>query len=123
MVNVSVGVTKSMATGRAGETSALEDLPNVGQAIASDLRTLGIRRPAQLRGRDPYALYDHLNRVTGTRHDPCVLDIFIAAVRFVDEGRAKPWWTYTAERKRVIASLARPKASTTTRRSSSFRAA
>jgi hypothetical protein len=79
----------------------LEDLPNVGNAIAADLRSIGIRMPAQLRGRDPYALYDSLNRVTGMRHDPCVLDTFIAVVRFVDGGPAKPWWAFTAERKRA----------------------
>ncbi len=107
MVNVSAGVTKSMATRSPRERSALEDLPNVGRAIAADLRALGIRRPSQLKGRNPYALYQRLNRVTGTRHDPCVLDTFIAAVRFVDGGPAKPWWAYTTERKRVVAARAR----------------
>ena len=83
--------------------SALEDLPNVGRAIAANFRTLGILRPAQLKGRNPYVLYERLNRVTGERHDPCLLDTFIAAVRFVDGGPAKPWWSYTAERKRALA--------------------
>jgi hypothetical protein len=123
MVNVSAGVTKSMANRSARETSALEDLPNVGRKIAADLRTLGIRRPSQLKGSNPYVLYERLNRITGTRHDPCVLDTFIAAVRFVDGGPAKPWWAYTSERKRVVAaradaSRARPDVGTTTRRSS-----
>lgn len=102
MVNVSARVTQSMATRSARESSALEDLPNVGRAIAADLRMLGIRRPLQLKGRNPYALYERLNRVTGTRHDPCVLDTFIAVVRFVDGGPPKPWWAYTTERKRVV---------------------
>lgn len=85
----------------------LEDLPNVGKAIAADLRGIGIRTPAQLRGKDPYALYAKLNRVTGARHDPCVLDTFIAAVRFVEGGPAVPWWTYTEERKRTLVARAR----------------
>ena len=38
----------------------LEDIPNVGPAVAADLRQLGITAPAELRGRDPYALYDDL---------------------------------------------------------------
>ncbi len=80
----------------------LEDLPNVGRAIAADLRRLGIDRPQDLRGRKPLALYRRLNRVTGQRHDPCVLDTFIAVVRFVDGEPAKPWWSYTAERKRML---------------------
>jgi len=80
----------------------LEDLPNVGKSIAADLRELGIRAPAQLKNKDPYALYERLNRLTGARHDPCLLDTFIAAVRFVEGGPVKPWWAYTAERKRAL---------------------
>jgi hypothetical protein len=84
----------------------LEDIPNVGPAIAGDLRQLGIDEPAGLSGRDPYALYDDLCRITGTRHDPCLLDVFIAAVKFMDGGPSKPWWNYTAERKRTLAARA-----------------
>jgi hypothetical protein len=81
----------------------LEDIPNVGPAIAGDLQRLGITSPADLLGRDPYAMYDELCRVTGVRHDPCVLDVFIAAVRFMAGGPKKPWWSFTAERKRALA--------------------
>jgi len=91
----------------AAEAATLEDLPNVGKAIAADLRALGIRQPAQLKRKNPYALYDRLNRVTGLRHDPCLLDTFIAVVRFVEGGPAKPWWAYTAERKRALAARRR----------------
>jgi hypothetical protein len=84
------------------QVKVLEDLPNVGKAVAADLRRLGIRLPRDLAGRDPYALYDALNRATGMRHDPCLLDTFIAVVRFVDGGPARPWWAYTAERKRMV---------------------
>src|SRR4051812_46187013 len=78
----------------------LEQLPNVGPAVAADLRGIGLRAPQDLAGRDPYRMYDDLCRVTGQRHDPCVLDTFIAAVRFMDGEPATPWWKYTAERKR-----------------------
>lgn len=83
--------------------SKLEDLPNVGKSIAGDLRRLGVRTPRELSGRDPYAMYDTLNRKTGVRHDPCLLDTFISVVRFVDGAPARPWWKYTAERKRTLA--------------------
>ena len=33
--------------------STLEDLPNVGRAVAADFRRVGIRAPQDLRGRDP----------------------------------------------------------------------
>lgn len=80
----------------------LEDIPNVGPAVAADLLRLGITSPAKLPGRDPYALYDELCRITGHRHDSCVLDTFIAAVRYMEGAPKKPWWKYTAERKRVM---------------------
>jgi hypothetical protein len=80
----------------------LEDVPNVGPSIAGDLRQLGINTPAELPGRDPYQLYQDLCRITGVRHDPCVLDTFIAAVRFMERAPKKPWWSYTAERKREL---------------------
>jgi hypothetical protein len=84
----------------------LEDLPNVGPAVAGDLRLLGIMRPKQLHGRDPYKLYDRLCRITRQRHDPCLLDTFIAIVRFMEGEPVRPWWYYTVERKRRLATLA-----------------
>jgi hypothetical protein len=84
----------------------LEDIPNVGPAIAADFRKLGIATPAELVGRDPFALYDELCRVTGVRYDPCVLDVFISAVRYMEGAPKRPWWKYTAERKRELAARA-----------------
>ncbi len=94
---------------RAGKSKArsdvarLEDIPNVGPAVAGDLRRLGITSPGDLPGRDPYALYDELCRVTGHRHDPCLLDTFIAAVCYMEGGPKTPWWKFTAQRKRTLA--------------------
>jgi len=78
----------------------LTDLPNIGPAGAADLRLIGINEPAQLAGRDPYAMYAQLCEVTGERHDPCVLDVFISITRFIDGEPARPWWAYSAERQR-----------------------
>ena len=89
--------------GAAQDVATLEDIPNVGPAVAADLRRLGITAPADLLGRDPYALYEDLCGITGQRHDPCLLDTFIAAVRFMAGEPKKPWWKYTAERKRELA--------------------
>ena len=85
------------------QVARLEDIPNVGPAVAGDLRQLGITSPGELPGRDPYALYDELCRITGHRHDPCLLDTFIAAVRYMEGAPKTPWWKYTAERKRETA--------------------
>ena len=85
------------------EITRLEDIPNVGPSIVADLRQLGITTPAEFPGRDPYAMYDELCHITGQRHDPCLLDTFIAAVRDMEGAPKKPWWKYTAERKRELA--------------------
>ena len=75
------------------------DLPNVGPAFARDLKLLGFKTPAALKGKDPLKLYRSLSRKTGTRQDPCVLDTFISITRFMDGDKPKAWWSYTAERK------------------------
>lgn len=77
----------------------LTDLPNVGPAMAADLRRLGILTPAGLVGQDPYEMHGRLCTLTGVRHDPCVLDVFIAITRFMAGEAPRPWWVYTAERK------------------------
>ncbi len=77
----------------------LEQIPNIGPAAAEDLRRLGIEKPHDLCDRDPFEMYQQLCNVTETRHDPCVLDTFMAAVDFMGGAPAAPWWRYTAERK------------------------
>lgn len=81
----------------------LEDIPNIGPRMADRLRKIGIQRPSQLRGKDPRRMYLDLCEKTSSRQDPCVMDIFISAVRFVETGRGRPWWAFTAERKRLLA--------------------
>ena len=81
----------------------LEDIPNVGPSIAANLRLIGVTSPQDLLGKDPYTMYDDLCDTTGVRHDPCVIDVFIAAVRFMAGEPSKPWWKYTPERKRTLA--------------------
>ncbi len=83
----------------ASDARRLEEIPNIGTSIAGDLRAIGIHEPGQLVGRDPYALYEASNRVAGARQDPCLIDCFISAVRFMEGAPPLPWWEYTAERK------------------------
>ncbi|HEY6094716.1 MAG TPA: helix-hairpin-helix domain-containing protein [Gallionellaceae bacterium] len=83
----------------------LQDLPNVGPAVARDLELIGILRPEQLVGADPLHLYQRLCRQRGIRQDPCVLDTFISLTRFMGGEEARPWWAYTAERKRRYGSV------------------
>ncbi len=60
----------------------------------------GSNNRRNLIGRDPHSLYQALCDRTRTRQDPCVLDTFISAVRFMEGAPARPWWSYTAERKK-----------------------
>ncbi|CAN7391593.1 helix-hairpin-helix domain-containing protein [Rhizobacter sp. LjRoot28] len=83
----------------------LEQLPNIGPALADALRRLGIQHPRELRGKDAYALYRELCQVTGHRQDPCVLDTFMAATDFMAGAAPAPWWAYTARRKAAFGSL------------------
>ncbi len=96
---------KMLANGNAPGRTAdalpqrFEDLPNVGAATAGDLRLLGLQHTRDLAGRDPLQLYRELERLTGSRQDPCVLDVFIALTRLLEGDRPHPWRHYTAERK------------------------
>ena len=85
------------------EIRELRDIPNIGVAIERMLFTVGVSEPADLIGRDPYQLYDRLCSVTGKSQDPCVLDVFIAAVAYMEGGPARKWWEFTQERKRQLA--------------------
>jgi Pathogenicity locus len=86
--------------------TSLEQIPNVGPSIAEDLRQIGVRTPRALVGRDPYRLYMSLCKATHERQDPCVLDVFISAVKFMEGRPVQPWWRYTAERKQMVAARA-----------------
>jgi Pathogenicity locus len=89
----------------AAECQVLEQLPNIGPSIAEDLRLIGIRSPRELRGRDPFVLYQQLCAATGCRQDPCVLDTFMAATDFMRGAQAAPWWVYTPQRKALYGAV------------------
>jgi hypothetical protein len=89
----------------AAECEALEQLPNIGPALAADLRSIGIVHPRELARRDAFVLYQALCAKTGKRQDPCVLDTFMAAVDFMRGGAPTPWWRYTAQRKALYGAV------------------
>ncbi|MBP6251761.1 MAG: helix-hairpin-helix domain-containing protein [Rubrivivax sp.] len=89
----------------AADASQLEQLPNIGPSLAADLRLIGIHHPAELARRDAFELYQALQRATGRRQDPCVLDTFMAATDFMRGAPVRRWWAYTAERKRRFGSV------------------
>jgi hypothetical protein len=81
----------------------LEELPGIGPAMAADLRLVGIQHPAQLAGKNGFELYDELCRKTGQRHDPCVIDVFLSVIHFMETGEAQNWWSFSHSRKQQIA--------------------
>jgi len=80
----------------------LEDLPNIGPAMARDLRLLNIKHPQQLIGNNAYHMHSKLCQLTGKVQDPCVIDVFLAAVHFMEGGNSAPWYHFTEERKKYL---------------------
>ena len=85
----------------------LQEIPGIGPSLAADLRSLGVREVAELRGRDPQALYDQLCEKTGQRQDPCVLYTFRCAVYYASESKHDPellkWWNWKDRSPAVVA--------------------
>jgi hypothetical protein len=77
----------------------LRQLPNVGPAVARMLIRLGVERADDLRGQDPERLFQRLCDLDGKRHDPCLLDTFVAVVDHANGAPARPWWYYSRRRK------------------------
>ena len=81
----------------------LTNLPNIGKAIANDRMSLGIQCPSQLAGSDPLETFNELAVVMDYGHDPCVLYTVMSLKYFLDKGQALPWWKFTAEGKKLLA--------------------
>jgi pathogenicity locus Cdd1 protein len=81
----------------------LADLISIGPAMLRDFEQLSIRSVAQLARQNPHRLYTRLNRITGQRQDPCVLDALCAAVAQARNPRLPaeqcPWWYWSRKRK------------------------
>lgn len=75
-------------------------LVSVGPATRADFAVLGLRTVGDLRASQHVALYERLCAATGERHDPCVLDVFQAAIAQVTtHGERRAWWHYSAQRR------------------------
>ena len=92
-----------MRPARTGQPAKLEDIPNIGKSIASDLRAIGILHPQQLAKLEPLAAYFALADRMGHRHDPCVLYTLMAARHFMESGESIPWWKFTEQGKELLA--------------------
>ncbi|WP_332777150.1 helix-hairpin-helix domain-containing protein [Polaromonas sp.] len=89
----------------AASARTLTDIPNIGVSIAADLCAVGVQTPADVKRMNPLAVYEALRDPMGRRHDPCVLDTFLAAKDFMNGGACQPWWNFTAQRKAMLQAL------------------
>lgn len=78
----------------------LLNLMNVGQATYEDFKILGINSIKELACADPDELYIRLQKTTARKHDPCVWDVFAAAIHEARTGTKQQWWLWTPIRKK-----------------------
>jgi hypothetical protein len=76
----------------------LQEIPNVGPAVARRLAELGFDSTESLRGQDPEDLFARTEATRGIAEDPCLLDTYRAVVAFADTGDDRPWHAFSRER-------------------------
>lgn len=83
---------------KANHKDELQRIPGVGPSIAEDLRGIGIKRIADLKGKDPERLYSRSNAKRGLVQDRCLLYVFRCAVYFAETPKPNPkkldWWAW-----------------------------
>ncbi len=91
---------------KTAQDRVLEDLVSVGPATSRQLISLGVRSVKELARSEPETLYEKLCRKTKKSVDPCVLDVYRAAVaqarnpELPDEQRV--WWYWSRVRKGAL---------------------
>lgn len=77
----------------------LTSIPGVGKSIAQDLRDMGIRDVAELKGRDPEKMYAEFCALRGQHIDRCMLYVMRCAVYFAEHAKHDPeklkWWNWS----------------------------
>lgn len=84
------------------DDAPLSALRNVGKAATADFAVLGLSTVGELRRCATDDLYGELCRRTGFRHDPCVADVFAAALHQARTGEALDWWAFTPARRQEL---------------------
>ena len=76
----------------------LEQIPGVGETIARDLRSIGIKSIIQLKGRNPEKLYKKLCDFKAGPVDRCMLYVLRCAVYYASNTKHNPrllkWWNW-----------------------------
>jgi hypothetical protein len=76
----------------------LQEIPNVGPAVARRLAELGFDGVDSLRGQDPEDLFARTEAARGAPEDPCLSDTYRAVVAFAETGDDRPWHAFSRER-------------------------
>lgn len=89
------------------EKRELRDLDGIGPKMLADFEKLGIHSVGQLSRTSGDELYQRLCAITGTRQDPCVLDVFRCAVAQAQNpdlpAEQRVWWFWSRQRKDGLA--------------------
>ena len=93
----------------------LSDLHGIGKKMLLDFALLDVASVGDLAHRDGDKLYRELESKTGSRQDPCVLDVFRCAVAQARDGQLPReecnWWWWSRERLAGRLAAAHPKGS------------
>jgi hypothetical protein len=78
---------------------ALQVIPGVGKSIAQDFINIGIRKVADLKGKNPEALYKKLMKFEGHHVDRCMLYVMRCAVYYASSTKHNAalldWWQWS----------------------------
>ena len=78
----------------------LNEIPGIGNSLATDLWNIGIKSIGDLKGQNPEILFDKSNEYANVIQDKCVLYVFRCAVYYANtekENREKEklkWWNW-----------------------------
>ena len=79
----------------------LQQIPGIGPSITQDLNNIGIHTIADLKGKNPYTLYELSNHFTSKTQDRCLLYVFRLAVYYAENNIHEPeklkWWFWQDE--------------------------
>lgn len=76
----------------------LQTIPRVGKSISASLRSLGINKVGDLRGKNAEAMYEQMLSQPDFRPDRCLLYVFRCAVYYAEHDKPDPeklkWWNW-----------------------------
>ena len=76
----------------------LTQIPYVGNSIANDLRSVGIAKISDLKGKNPEELYSQICAAQGHQMDRCLLYVCRSSVYFAENENSDPeklkWWNW-----------------------------